>query len=390
MNWQIFDNLYTLALMNKNDSTVSKVFLRFIFSFFIVLGGTADFSAMEITKEKKLFLLHHPSGGDWGGKKMNEAIFHIFEDIFGLEVMEQFNDAKSEVLEMENVIELKKREMNEKHEKQFSFKMLPVFTQLCNDIHNKNAQQMIETSNYSDKIKVKTGGRLIFDEEIVRTRICEPVVQQIADHIQELLKTPGTNDVKTIILVGGFAESNIINEYMKKRFADYDIKIPTDPGLAVLKGAVRYGWDKSIIVSRVCDYTYGVEAYRDYTLATDPDDKIEVIGGKQRCSGIFQRIISIGTQIKVDEEIRTKVSATTSNMTQMEVNIYRSKEKSPLFITDKGCEKFASMIVEMPKTTGGENRAVTILMTLGRTEITFRCLDETSGNITVKSVKYFR
>ena len=125
-------------------------------------------------------------------------------------------------------------------------------------------------------------------------------------------------------------------------------------------------------------------------MATDPDDKIQVIGGKQCCSGTFQKIISIGTQIKVDEEIRTKVSATTSNMTQMVVNIYRSKEKNPLFVTDKGCKLFASMIVDMPKTTGGENRAVTILMKLGRTEITFHCLDETSGNITVKSVKYFR
>ena len=249
---------------------------------------------------------------------------------------------------------------------------------------------MIETSNYSDKIKVKTGGRLTFNEELVRTRICEPVVQKIADHIQKVLKTPKTNDVETIILVGGFAESNIINKYIKDRFAGYDIKIPTDPGLAVLKGAVRYGWDKNIIVSRVCDYTYGVEAYRNYTMATDPDDKIQVVGGKRRCSGIFQKIISIGTQIKVDEEIRTKVSATTSNMTQMVVNIYRSKEKNPLFVTDKGCKLFASMIVDMPKTTGGENRAVTILMTLGRTEITFRCHDETSGKITVQSVKYFK
>ena len=344
---------------------------------------------MEIIKERKLSHLHYAPGGDWGGEKINEAIFHILEDIFGPEVMKKLNDAEPEVFELKNEIELKKIKMNEKHEKQFSFMMNPYFTMLCREIHNKNPQQIIETSNYSDKIKVKPGGRLTFDEELVRS-ICESVVQQIADHIQKVLKTPETSDVKTIILVGGFAESNIINEYMKKRFADYDIKIPTDPGLAVLKGAVRYGWDKSIIVSRVCDYTYGVEAYRDYTLATDPDDKIQVIGGKQCCSGTFQKIISIGTRIKVDEEIRTKVSATTSTMTQMVVNIYRSKEKSPMFVTDKGCEKFASMIVEMPKTTGGKNRAVTILMTLGRTEITFRCHDETSGKITVQSVKYFR
>ena len=92
---------------------------------------------MEITKEKKLSHLHHASGGDWGGKKMNEAIFNIFEDIFGPEVMKKFNDAKSEVLEMENVIELKKREMNEKPEKKFSFKMLPIFTTLCSDVHKK-------------------------------------------------------------------------------------------------------------------------------------------------------------------------------------------------------------------------------------------------------------
>lgn len=341
---------------------------------------------MKIIEEGKFTHLHHPSGADWGGSKMNEAIFDIFKEIFGVKVMESFHHTKAEVLEMENDIEMKKRQLDQNL---LSIVVLPIFTSLCNEIHGESYIDVIKKSSYADRIKVKPGGKLLFDDQLVRTKIFEPVAGKIADHIQEILKKFETNDVKTIILVGGFAESNIIDKYIKEKFAGYDVKIPTDPGLAVLKGAVRYGWDKSIIVGRVCDYTYGVEAYRKFTLATDPDDKIEVIGGKLCCTGIFQKIISIGTKIKVNEEIKTEVFATTPEMTKMEVNIYRSKEKNPLFITDKGCEKFASMIVEMPKTTGGENRAVTIFMTLGRTEITFLCHDKTSGVKKEKSVKYY-
>jgi hypothetical protein len=42
-------------------------------------------------------------------------------------------------------------------------------------------------------------------------------------------------------MVGGFSESTILQEHIKKGFPDKNLFIPKEAGLAVLKGAVIFG-----------------------------------------------------------------------------------------------------------------------------------------------------
>lgn len=186
------------------------------------------------------------------------------------------------------------------------------------------------------------------------------------------------NDIKTIILVGGFAKSDFVYECIKKEFSDKEVKRPTDPDLAVLKGAVKFGHFDGIIEMRVCNYTYGVETNR-YRLATDPMDKIKYIGDKHQCTQVFKKMVTIGDKILVNDKVEKTFNASTSDMTKMKINIYRSKEKNPLFVTDKGCELFATMTIHMPDTKGGMERAVKISIEFGKTEITFSGKDENTG-----------
>lgn len=57
-----------------------------------------DFSVVEIIEKYILKYFYYVSGGDWGGKNVNKEIFDIFESIFGVEVMKEFNDNKVEIL----------------------------------------------------------------------------------------------------------------------------------------------------------------------------------------------------------------------------------------------------------------------------------------------------
>lgn len=337
-------------------------------------GGTADFSVVEITEHHTLKHLHYASGGEWGGKNVNKEIFDIFESIFGAKVMKKFSDMKAEILQMENDIELKKRDM--KTEDKLSFSLLPSLSSLCRDVNNENFKDMIEKSGYKNVV-YKTG-KIIFDASLVK-RIFGTVVSKIAGHMKSVLaQQPKANDIKTIILVGGFAKSDFVYEYIKKEFSDKEVIVPIDPDLAVLKGAVKFGHLDGIIEMRVCNYTYGVETNR-YRLASDPQDKIKYIGNKHQCTQVFEKLITIGDKVLVNDKVEKKFNASTADMTKMKINIYRSKEKSPLFVTDEGCELFATMTVQMPDTEGGTERAVAISIEFGKTEIFFSGKDESTG-----------
>lgn len=315
--------------------------------------------------------LHYASGGDWGGKNVNQNIFNIYEEIFGTEVMKTFSKEKADILEMENDIELKKRDLRQ--DEPLSLRLLPSLTTLCPESY----KDMVKKSKYKDYIKCK-GEKTVLNKALVDNAIFKPVVGGIVDHMDSILKNPNADGVKTIILVGGFAKSNIVYDYVKKRFSDTKVIIPTDPDLAVLKGAVKFGRFEGIIEKRVCDYTYGVETNR-YPLATDPRDKIKLIGDKYQCTQVFEKMITIGEQIGVNKKVEREFKASTPGMKRMKINIYKSKDPNPLFITDKGCEWFAEMTIEMPDTTEGMKRAVIISIQFCKTEITISARDKKTG-----------
>jgi hypothetical protein len=279
---------------------------------------------------------------------------------------------KAEVLEMENDIEMKKRDL--KIDGRLHVRLLPALTGLCEDA-GVSYKEKIKQSPYHEFVKIR-GGKISFEPFLVK-KIFESVVGEIANHIKTILETPKTAGVKTIILVGGFAECDIINKYIENEFPNYHVKIPLDPGLAVLKGAVKFGHDQGIIAARVCNYTYGLESNR-YLLATDPEEKRQWIGDTQMCTGVFEKLITIGDMVKVDQKVEKEVFASTADMTKMTLNIYRTREPNPQFITDKGCELFGEMMVEMPSTKGGQERKVMVSLQFGETEILFSGQDQTS------------
>lgn len=143
-----------------------------------------DFSVVEIIEKYILKYFYYVSGGDWGGKNVNKEIFDIFESIFGVEVMKKFNDMKVEILQMENDIELKKRDI--KIEDKLSFSLLVSLLFLCRDVNKKNFKEMIEKLlEYKNDI-VYRGGKIIFDVFFVNY-IFEIVVSKIVGYMKLVL-----------------------------------------------------------------------------------------------------------------------------------------------------------------------------------------------------------
>jgi len=118
-------------------------------------------------------------------------------------------------------------------------------------------------------------------------------------HIRDVLRQPAGKGVDTILLVGGFSESPLLQEKIKSFFKDKRIIIPPDAGLAVLKGAVMFGHDPLIIKSRVAKCSYGISIYGDFDPTIHPPSKKVIHKGVTKCKDIFAPHVKKGEELLV-------------------------------------------------------------------------------------------
>ena len=124
---------------------------------------------------------------------------------------------------------------------------------------------------------------------------------KIVSHVKELLAKAKLANVSTIVLVGGYAESKLLQDFVRTGFSNKTVIVPNQPGLAVLKGAVTFGYDPSVIAERVCRFTYGIEAdgvfdEKRHTL----ESKYTNVDGNLRASSCFDVHCKIGQNVKTD------------------------------------------------------------------------------------------
>lgn len=136
-------------------------------------------------------------------------------------------------------------------------------------VNEMKLNDLVDTYNRVHNAALKMRGRstVVFPAETVRG-FFKPVLDSICTHVARLV---AAHPVKYIFLVGGFAESQILQEAIKARFssANRHVIVPVRPGLAVLRGAVQFGQNQDVFASRVARFSYGIAIACKYD-STDP------------------------------------------------------------------------------------------------------------------------
>ncbi|KAH3788771.1 hypothetical protein DPMN_166919 [Dreissena polymorpha] len=84
-------------------------------------------------------------------------------------------------------------------------------------------------------------------------------------------------------MVGGYSESPLLAETMREKFPRLTIIVPTDAGLAVLKGAIIFGHLPTSISERVSKYTYGVSSCVPFDKDKHPIERLITTGLGDAC-----------------------------------------------------------------------------------------------------------
>jgi molecular chaperone DnaK (HSP70) len=87
-----------------------------------------------------------------------------------------------------------------------------------------------------DKITL-WGDKLRFNADLM-IKLFTPTIDSIITLMKNTLSNRSTNDLSTILMVGGFSECPLIQDAVQAAFPGKRIIIPEDAGMSVLKGAV--------------------------------------------------------------------------------------------------------------------------------------------------------
>lgn len=223
-------------------------------------GGTVDITVHEIVQNGYLHELERASGGDWGGISVDNAFKNTLAEIVTEELLASYNyKHPSDYIELFMSFETGKRRCGRGQDLN-SFITLKIPTTLfqeCLETLTTDLITLINKSRFKGDFILKSNYLKI--SLISFKRFFLPACDGTIKHIKELFQSPKVKDVNKILMVGGFSESYILQEAIRNAFPDCQVIVPIEAGVAVLRGAVLFGFSPNTVNTRIAKHTYGVD-----------------------------------------------------------------------------------------------------------------------------------
>jgi len=352
-----------------------------IYSRYCVTGGTVDVSVHEKNPDGTLKVLHRPSGGPWGGTNVDNQYITWLANLFGRDAIKELTgEFMADYLYMLREFENKKRTVTPDLNQKIILRVPYALNEKC-----KNTEIQIACLNlekdvdiFKDKIRVSA--------DIAKSWFQESIDGTIR-HLTVILSEPSMEDVTSILLVGGFAESKLMQDAVKMAFKDRTVIIPEEAGLAVLKGAVLFGHRPRLVSSRCVPFTYG------YAVAVPFDDSRH--SSEQMCidsygdrmvNNCFMKVVEIGTSVDVGTDIKAPSTLVLQKHKEEKVFIYASTDRDPEYITYPSCTKMGKLNMGYaPGETMADNK-VQVYFTFGDTELNATVKFLKTGKVVSKTI----
>ena len=222
-----------------------------------------------------------------------------------------------------------------------------------NEIFQKAFEQ--STLLYKDQVSFKNN-KITMPAEIFKG-FFTPTTGCIIEHMKSLYREKATSDAKTILMVGGFSGSSIVQaavndvfgpESKDKLFGGNKIIVPEEPGFVVLKGAVYFGHIPDAVSRRVSRYTFGIQSYPKFNPSMHAADKKVMIDGVARCKDVFLPYVKKGEKIKSGMRRSQTVPVLLPEEPRLECAVYISERENPEYITEADCKKLTVLSFALP------------------------------------------
>lgn len=330
-------------------------------------GGKVDFTVFEITKENTLKTLEKTSDWKCGGTCVDICYEDTLTDVVGKDVMDAFcQKCTLEYVELLRNFEMKKTTKISKQQAWITMKMPEKLFSTYETTKNQDINEAIEKSKHNRNMKLE--GKKLRITTTLFMEFFSSACERINQNITKLLNKTNVEGLNTIVMVGGFSLSSILQNCIKSNFPSLRIILPHEGDLVVLKGAVLFGHNLSILSERIAKNSYGVASC--FKKSDSKQNEFEVYVRKGDVLS-FNKVQSDGDyEANRDEEH------------EMELRVYGSEEENlPKYVMDPGCKYLGTLIVHLPKPITGERRVVNVQMIFGETKLYIKAVNKISNEM---------
>ena len=316
---------------------------------------------------------------------VDEAFLDFLKDLAGKEAMDEFRctdicDFHDVMREFEN----KKKNAGKQSESAKLYIRIPVSLQNSLKIQKAAGQNNIEgeVELIRDKLIISSGKMHDF---FLHSK------EAIQKYLENLFSVESLQCVDNLFMVGGYSESVILQKFIRETFQEKAVIIPSNAGLAVLKGAVLYGHDPSVIAERRCRFTYGLNGYLDFDATKHREStKITRADGVVKAKGCFSIHVKVGQTVKTGTfQPEHSLFPSRTNQTCIYFSLYACPRENPVYVTEHDCFKIGKLKVDISDLTGSINdKEIQVALCFGGTEITIRARTKQTGDVSTAKIQY--
>ena len=355
-------------------------------------GGTVDITTHQrINENGKIIIeeLYPPIGGYNGSTLINKEFKkRILKKIFGkaydrlmnciqkpnengllysdwCDLEDQIENFKIQ-LSLENVKNKETERINCTIFKEFIEKNFSI-TQLINNYNNNCPNEW--------KIQKIVQFKIYFPYKIIYDLTKELMIDKVIKSINMISKE--VTNIQTIIYAGSVSKNDTIREMIKKEFPNIKNHIcSTFPSIAVVSGAVYFGFEPFLIYYRRAKYTIGIDCDDIWNERYNDRPEKKYWDSKEKeyfCKECFHKYIEINEKIAVNSII-TKIFKMPDP--KCHIILYKTNKIDAKYIDEKDekgnniLSKFGEIFFDIGDSFDPNNREIKIELKIGGTFIT--------------------
>lgn len=357
-------------------------------------GGTVDITVHEMnTTNRRLKELHSATGGPHGSFAIDHDFEKLLCDIFDRDFVESYRlDKPSGWIWLMTAFESRKRATDPRKINSLNIALPFSFI----EHHKRNKKMTVEEAikGYGDKgVRWSSQGMLRLSPEVM-INLFQPTLNHIKQAIYHVLII--VKEIEYIFLVGGLSDSPVLQCDIRQHFGQIVKKVivPQEANLTVIKGAVSFGIDPSVITVRRSKLTYGASVLHRFIRGKHPESKLVVREGVEWCKDVFDVFVGADQVIRSGDVVIRQYIPATPSQKRITVDIYCTERHDPQFISDSDVKKCANICLDLSAedarilsgSTG--RRRIQTQFLFSDTEIKVTALDGTTGKRVDASIDF--
>ena len=203
-------------------------------------AGTVDFTAQEVLEHKRVREISIASGGDWGGRHVDQRFMSLMKRALGQDFIDDF--AKQyPVVWYDLQLDFEKAKASADPDKNSISLALPIAMERhMRKVKKEELSEYINKNTNNHGLSENDGSLLIAHNSV--DDMFTPSIDKIVDETKRLVKTKELKGLNFIYLVGGFASSKMLYSKMNQKqvLGKARLAVPPEARTAVVKVKARY------------------------------------------------------------------------------------------------------------------------------------------------------